>query len=614
MTELETQPAPTHNVGPPNFGLTKFRDPLRIPRIIRTHSWWPRDRIKVRLKRTRERLHSQLPKTELWTYDGQFPGPTIEVRSGSRLRIEWVNDIEGVIPLVGVSGPVSQAPTSIPGGYLDAAGELLPGFAYIDGVSDLPAWTVVHLHGALTNGGNDGWSHNATLAGRSQLAEYPNEQRAATLWYHDHAMAVTRFNLHVGLAGMYLIRDDEEDQLDLPAGRREVPLNLCDRNLDTEAASGALTGDLLFKVPSPAPGAMIPFTGPFNLVNGVIWPHLEVDARWYRFRLLNSSNSRFYTLDLADKAGAVHNDAVHIIGTDGGLLPTPAPVPAIGLTLAPAERADVLIDFSAFKGQRLRFTDRRATGGPTEPDLIEFRVDDRDRHDEFVLPEVLSRNYVRLEHGTTLPDDHHHVFVAVVPPLTAGAHHPQMWELRELTDPGQIPPVPAIGIIQLRDPFSGQLRTFEKVASLFDDTTTFFIDHGRWVVWNLINLGGPPHPMHIHMAQFQMLTRKQYPLNQGTVVGFDVAVGGTSAPLAPPGDGRVIEKYEEGWKDTFQLQPGEWITIAGQFAGATGEFMYHCHILDHEDDGMMRPFVVHPAEVAKFHRHPGGGHGDHSPG
>jgi FtsP/CotA-like multicopper oxidase with cupredoxin domain len=87
-----------------------------------------------------------------------------------------------------------------------------------------------------------------------------------------------------------------------------------------------------------------------------------------------------------------------------------------------------------------------------------------------------------------------------------------------------------------------------------------------------------------------------------------VPVGGTSAALAVPADGRPIETYEEGWKDTFQVRAGEWITVAGQFAGATGEFMYHCHILDHEDAGMMHPFVVHPPEVARFHQHPAGSH------
>ncbi|WP_236789857.1 multicopper oxidase family protein [Amycolatopsis sp. GM8] len=605
MTEVIIQP---EQLSAPDFGLTKFLDPLHIPPVIGPHLWWRQEEITVRALRTRVRLHSQLPETEVWAYEGEFPGPTIEVRSGKQLRVAWTNEVQGTMPLVAVQGPIAQAPGDVPGGYRDAQGNLLPGFSLIDGVADLPPWHVVHLHGAMTGGGNDGWAHNAVLPGFAQLAEYPNGQQSTTMWYHDHAMAVTRFNVHAGLAGMYLIRDAEEDALDLPHGKHEIPLILCDRNLDTDATTGRLSGRLLFKIAVAPGGAAIPFTGPFNLVNGTIWPHLDVERRWYRFRVLNAANSRFYQLNLIDEAGAKHNDAVRIIGTDGGLLPAPAELPAAGLTLAPAERADVLIDFSRFAGERLRLTDTGVTG-PTEPDLMEFRVENSPRHNLFYPPAKLSVSYFRLQHGTTVPDDHDHVFVALVPPGTAGEAHPQMWELRELT---AAPSVPAQGILQVKDPSTGVVRTFEKVASLFDDTTTFFIDHGRWAVWNLIHFGGPTHPVHIHMTQLQLLTRKQFPLTQGNVAGFDVTVGGTTAPLEVPPDGRPIEKYEEGWKDTFQVRAGEWVTVAGLFEGATGEFMYHCHILDHEDEGMMRPFVVHPPEVAKFHLHPGGaGHGGH---
>jgi FtsP/CotA-like multicopper oxidase with cupredoxin domain len=614
MTDVITQPttaAPALAAGTaPNYGLTKFLDPLRIPPMIRPHSWWHQEEITITMARAGVRLHSQLPLTTVWAYEGQFPGPTIEVRSGKKLRVAWSNDVEGTIPLIGVTSPIAQA--NVPG-YRDPDGSLRDGHKLIDGVTDLPAWTVVHLHGAMTNAGNDGWAHNAVLRGNAQLTEYPNGQQSTTLWYHDHAMAVTRFNVHAGLTGMYLIRDEEEEGLGLPDRDHEVPLIITDRNLDTDPATGALTGQLLFKPAEVAPGVVIPFTGPFNLVNGVIWPHLDVDARWYRFRVLNAANSRFYTLNLIDEAGATHNDAMRIIGTDGGLLPAPAPIPGAGLTVAPAERVDVLIDFSRFQGQHLRLANFGVpAGGPVERDLMEFRVENRDRHDSFELPAELSQSYVRLEHGTTVPDDHDHVFVALVPPGSAGEAHPQMWELAEVPDEEVPAEFPARGVIQVTDPSNGKVRTFRMVASLFDDTTTFFIDHGRWAVWNLIHLGGPTHPIHIHMSQFQLLTRRAYPLTGGNVTGFDVAVGGTTAPLpAPAGTPRPIEKYEEGWKDVFQVQAGEWATVAGHFAGATGEFMYHCHILDHEDEGMMRPFVVHPPEVARFHRHPGHGHDDH---
>jgi FtsP/CotA-like multicopper oxidase with cupredoxin domain len=247
-------------------------------------------------------------------------------------------------------------------------------------------------------------------------------------------MAVTRFNVHAGLAGLYVIRDEEEDRLRLPGGDHEIPPIITDRNLDTDPATGTLTGQLLFKFQYlPATGTTAPVTGPFTLVNGVIWPHLDVDARWYRFRALNAANGRFFRLDLVDEAGVVHNDAVRIIGTDAGLLPAPAAIPAGGLTITPAERVDLLIDFSRFRGQRLRLVN---TGASVEPDIMEFRVESRARSDAFSPPAALSTSYTRVTH---VPEDHDEVFVATTLPGASGRPHPEMLELREITDADDVP-------------------------------------------------------------------------------------------------------------------------------------------------------------------------------
>lgn len=588
MTEIAERLTAAGPITGPNWGLTKFLDPLPVPPVLRP-PWWGQDMITIPMVAKQQRLHSQLPPSTLWTYAGHYPGPTIEVRSGKQLRISWSNEIAGKFPLVAVQGPVADGPTTRPGRELDR-----PGYSIVDGVADLPAWTVVHLHGARTNAGNDGWAHNAGLPGTSQLAEYQNRQQAMPLWYHDHAMAITRFNVHTGLAGLYLIRDDEEDELDLPSGDRELPLILTDRNLDTDPATGQLTGQLLYKFPYVPNGPMIPFSGPFTLVNGVIWPHLDVSARWYRFRLLNAANERFFTLNLVDENNVPQNDAVRLIGTDGGLLPAPAPLPSGGLTVAPAERFDVLIDFSRFKGQKLKLRNADPRLGGVEPDVMEFRVDSRARHDSFELPEKLSSSYVRIKHGSTLPEDHDHVWVALL--LNADGH-PEMWDLEQVdADPG------GKGIIQINDP-AGGLKTFRMVGRIFDDTTGIFINHGNWAVWNIVHVanGGPAHPFHIHLTEFQALFRRSF------TTTFDPAAERTAKPIEGFAD-IPLEKYEEGWKDTIIVDPGQWVSVAGQFSGGTGEFMYHCHILDHEDEGMMRPFVVHPPEVAKFHVHPGGGH------
>ncbi|HKS48425.1 MAG TPA: multicopper oxidase domain-containing protein [Amycolatopsis sp.] len=133
------------------------------------------------------------------------------------------------------------------------------------------------------------------------------------------------------------------------------------------------------------------------------------------------------------------------------------------------------------------------------------------------------------------------------------------------------------------------------------------------MVWNLLHLGGPTHPVHIHMAKFQLLARRKF---KGNVDGVDVALGSTATPLEAAGDG-APERYEEGRKDTFEVRAGEWVTVAGQFTGTTGDFMYHCHIRIHiriddhkdkdkdKDKWTMRPFVVMPPDVAKFHVHHG---------
>lgn len=367
--------------------LVPFLDPLPVPRVIRGR----KGELTVTMRSARVRLHRSLPYTRLWTYEGTHVGPTIEARRGSRLRIAWENDLTGDYPLPAVRVPFAYDP-ELPLMW-DRPGR--EGAAVRADVAALPPWAVVHLHGAVTGGGNDGWAENAVLPGAAQLAEYPNEQPAAGLWYHDHAMHITHLNVMTGLgAGAYLIRDEEERRLRLPAGDREIPLVLFDRNLDLDD-DGAFTGGLLYKgiVVADDPYELVrPFTGPFNLVNGVIWPHLEVEAGWYRFRALNASNNRPYLLKILDEEGGeLPSDAFRLIGTDSGLLPRPDPV-TDGVPLTPGERADLLVDFSALRGRRLRLVNALPEPG-ARPDLMEFRVASRAGHDTFVPPKRLATSF-----------------------------------------------------------------------------------------------------------------------------------------------------------------------------------------------------------------------------
>jgi o-aminophenol oxidase len=461
-------------------------------------------------------------------------------------------------------------------------------------VAALPPWLVVHLHGARIDAGNDGWTENAVLPGHTQLAEYPNDQPATSLWYHDHAMGITSLNVLAGLSGMYLIRDAEEDALHLPRDEHEVPLIVCDRNLDTDA-DGELTGELLYKqtiLQAEPMKVKLPFTGPFTLVNGVIWPHMKVDARWYRFRMLNSSNLRPYTFLLRDEDEMPVSGALQQIGTDGGLLPAPAALDH--LTLMPGERADVLIDFSAFRGTTLTLVNTLApplppgTSSPN-PDVMQFRVRAKREHDPFVLPGTLSPSFVRLTH-TTLPA-HAHRWLALT---LLDQSHPEMWEMVEIDAP---PAGPAIdGIVQVKAA-DGTVKTLQRISRDFADAANFYVEHGGWEQWSILNLSAVSHPIHIHLIRYQALARDLF-----DVASFDTAVGGTSAPVTYQHAG-VLEPGEQGWKDTITVGGNELVRIVGQFAGGAGRYMYHCHILEHEDEGMMRTFVVMPEEVMALNPH-----------
>jgi spore coat protein A len=562
--------------------LEKFLDPLQIPPVIRVAPGGQSAQLEITLRTISMRLHSQLPPTRVWAYNGSLPGPTIDVRRGQKLRVIWQNELTGSYPITAV-----QVQNGTPGPGRDGA-EPLPD------VAALPPWNVVHLHGARTGGGNDGWPENAVLPGNAQLAEYPNDQQATALWYHDHAMAITALNVMTGLAGMYLIRDAEEDSLRLPHGEQEVPLIICDRNLDTDA-KGNLTGQLLHKVDivSTKPELVtLPFVGPFTLVNGVIWPHFNVEARWYRFRVLNASNSRFYTLQLHDKTGTIVPGALNQIGTDGGLLPVPLALNQI--TLAPAERADVLINFRAFPGRSVTLVNtltpplEPGTNTPN-PDLMQFQVSTLPVHDGFTVPAKLSPSFVRLTHNTLPKHTHRWLVLTLLDKM-----HPEMWEMEEIDRAPMKLPTDGIVQVKLAD---GTVKTLKRISRDFKDAANFYVDHNGWEQWSILNVSQVAHPIHIHLIQFQALSRDSY-----NIASFDNKTGGTTTPLTPAG-ALPLDPNEQGWKDTIRVGGGQLVNIAGQFAGANGRYVYHCHILEHEDEGMMRTFIVMPEQVMKLDPH-----------
>jgi FtsP/CotA-like multicopper oxidase with cupredoxin domain len=565
--------------------LTPFKDPLRLPPILRPNE--VRDDwalLTIHLRVAKQRLHSELPATTAWGYEGCLPGPTIEVRRKQRMRVEYINALppDGDFPVTAVLAP--NGTQNRPG---------CDGRASDPSITALKPWTVTHLHGGRTAASSDGWTEDAVFPGQSTLCSYENDQPATMLWYHDHAFGITRYNIYAGLAGLYIIRDPEEDALGLPSGKYEIPLLIQDRNLDT-APDGTLTGRLLHKVTDET----MEFYGPFTMVNGTIWPHADVDARQYRLRVLNGSNSRTYRLVLLDEHGESVPDRVTQIGTDGGLLGAAVAPPTDGLVLAPAERADLIVDFRGLRGRRLVLVNTANTpfkGLPSNkkpgtpdaehlvpyPQVMEFRVSPESTDDPFRLPTQLS-SFRRVNADALLATSVHRM-VALIKHEIDGHDMFMLHELVPATDPAAGEPLIAI------QSESGSVTNYRTVAQRFEDTVNFMVSEGSTEVWHFLNLTKNMHPMHLHLVQFQAIGRDLY-----DVSGFD---GKTSATHSPVRFKKHLElaANELGPKDTIRVNPNELVSIAMTFQGYTGRYMYHCHMLEHEDMDMMRPFVVTPA-------------------
>lgn len=588
--------------------LSPFVDELPIPQVLRADEQEDHDEtcslLRITMNNIEVQLHADLPSTPVWGYNSQYPGPTIEVRRGEKINVEWINQLQNNLPFATALSPdPAEGATSsqnVPGSN---------GAPLQPGVDMIEPWTVVHLHGGRTPPDSDGVPENMLTHCQSKFSTYPNDQRATCLWYHDHGLNLTRYNVYAGLAGFWMIRDADDDAINNAVGNHEIPLVIQDRNLETDI-TGNLTGQLLHKIED----STREFFGPYTLVNGKIWPHTHVKARPYRLRLLNGSNSRVYRLILLDENNNPVNDAIKQVGTDGGLLAQPINFAANeGLVLAPAERADVLIDFSRFRGKSVRFVNTAGapfhapdfiitTPGQADlelrvpfPNVMEFRVNSHNCGKSFAnlnLPNPLS-DFTRLSHTTAHSE---HRWVALV---EDGDLH--MLTLRELV------PVDATytgPVVEIKDGTKPTAR-FRVAARHFEDTVNFFVTAGATEIWKFVNLTEDVHPMHVHLVQFQALSRQS--ISNPTT--FDLATDATAPGQPLQIDTLAIspDANEQGWKDTIRTNPAEVLTIMATFDGFLGRYMYHCHIIEHEDSEMMRPFVVLPAPIAEAMKNMGGG-------
>ena len=485
---------------------------------------------RMRMLEFTRQLHSQLPPTKLWGYEGQYPGPTVEARRGEPIEMLWENQLP--------SRHIFEIDRHIHGAMQPA-----------------PAVrTVPHLHGAQTDSESDGLPEKWFTPGHSARYSYPNRQQAATLWYHDHALGITRLNVYAGLSGFFLLRDVDEHRMDLPSGGFEIPLLLQDRNLDDK-------GQLVYSPTHEdgvelAPGVWGPeFFGNLPVVNGAIYPYLEVEPRRYRFRVLNGANSRFFNLYLNLAARPTDIPSLvsfHQIGTDGGFLQSPVELKK--LLLAPAERADLVVDFSGLEGKTLTLSNDAAAPYPGWGMLYPNRVP----------------LYELMQFRVTLPKSSNQTTsVPVASPFT---------KLKEAD-------AALTRDFVLTEKIDGQGRSLgvRINAKSYDDPVTETVKLNSIEIWRFINTTDDAHPMHLHLVQFQILRRQ----------GFNVA-SFRSGILGMVGAPRLPQPNEAGWKDTAVVHPGEVLSILIPFEGYAGRYVFHCHMLEHEDNDMMRPYVVAP--------------------
>ncbi|MGQ0629217.1 MAG: DNRLRE domain-containing protein, partial [Phycisphaerales bacterium] len=493
---------------------TPFVDTLPIPPLAQPVSGVPGGAANyiIDITEFNHQFHTDLPLTRVWGYDGSVPGPTFEATRGNPITVTWLNDLR-----------------SQPGNILRNS-HILPIDTCLHGpdVTGRAPVTVIHFHGGKVDPTSDGSPDETFAPGQSSVPYYyPNDQRACTMWYHDHALGITRLNVMMGLAGAYILRDNLENALGLPSGEFEIPLIIQDKSFNPD-------GSIKYN-----PQFQDHFFGQFAVVNGKVWPRLEVKLGKYRFRMVNGSNTRFYTLALAG------SQPFQQIGTDQGLLP--APVTVTSVTLGPGERADVVIDFATIFNATSRGIGLVNLAPAPFPD----------GQPENDLPLIMAFLLAPNQPGFTAPLP---ASLVPVPPIPeAESVVSREFTLRNVGDPEC-----NHGLWLIND--------------LMWDDITDFPRIGTTETWTFTNRSGLTHPMHIHLVSFQILDRQNF-----TVVNN---VPTPSGPRVPP------PPAEAGWKDTVLAHPNQFTRVIMRFEGFSGLYPMHCHILEHEDHEMMRLFDV----------------------
>lgn len=453
--------------------VTPFSLPLRIPPVLApSSSTASTDYYDLQLREAYAEIIPGL-QTRIIGFNGVTPGPTIRARAGRQTVMSHYNGL-----------PATTLWNS-------------------------PGNCTIHLHGGHVPASEDGYPTDYIRPGMTRSYTYPNNQLPTMLWYHDHCMDFTGPHVWYGMAGLYTISDDYEDSLGLPSGAYEVPLMLQDRNFDAG-------GQLVY-----TRNRMMGETGNTMLVNGTIQPYFDVATRRYRLRVLNGSNARFYRLALSN------GQAFQVLGMEGGLLP--APVTVTSLTLAPAERADIVIDFGKLAvGTAVELRNTLVSSTNSIYKIMRFNVN-RKEIDPSKVPATL-RPLARLNPAQAVTT--RNFTISAMGGMGGGGGDP-MWVINGLGfDPNRIDALPKLGTTE---------------------------------IWSFTNRSMMDHPLHMHDVQFQIL---------------DI-------------NGRAPAATHAGWKDTVIVPAmGGTARVVAKFEDYAGLYMFHCHMLEHEDYMAMAQFKV----------------------
>ena len=659
----------------PGLAIPKYVEPLpQPPHVDATHTT-PSKPLEVYLKEFQQRVlpdsfyttlepqfqngtyvWSYVTRTTPWTY----PGVTLEARVGTPTSVRFINDLQnpdGSPPYLQSLIPVDQTIH-----WADPLGQMGATTPYVG-----PVPSVTHLHGGETPSSSDGapeaWATpGLALKGPAFVTDvytYPNAQEPAMLWYHDHTLGATRTSVVAGLAGAYMLRDAWAEPANLPGGPADVPQdqygNAYERELILQDRSFDTNGQLVFPTeginPDVHPFWMPEFFGDVIVVNGRSWPYLQVEPRRYRFRFVNGSNARFYELHVVDRNANDEALPFWQIGTDGGLLDAPVAIDdtTLGapqrLILAPGERADVIVDFSSMAGRTLLMTNLAnepyPDGDPNNPattgQVMQFRVGE--------TVSTPNHSTVGVQRYARVPGRRG---ASAVTALDPSFDPTQPSRLRRFAIERPEVPNHVTRALTLNESMGdlGPLHSYVN-NTMWEHDVTEHLTVGGTEVWQIVNLTGDTHPIHLHLFQFQVLSRQDFDVD-----GYSAVYGMPMDGMGPPlpynessdrtgfklggnpdvdpfllGTPQPIDPNEDGWKDTFRMNPGQVTTLLIRVApqnatrrtggtltagtnlfpfdptaglGVTDDgfgypggpgYVWHCHILDHEDNDMMRPMT-----------------------